>query len=69
MRVEMAFDREFVKELEQLLNKHGIDSRLNMPDFILAELTARHLLALQYANSATATWRKSSGPPSVNQVD
>lgn len=32
--------REFERDLSRLLNRHGIDSRTNTPDFILAEFLA-----------------------------
>ena len=44
----MAVDGEFVRELSQLLNKHSIDTKVEMPDFILADLLARNILALSY---------------------
>lgn len=44
----MAVDGEFVRELAWLLNKHSIDTKVEMPDTILADLIARHILALSY---------------------
>lgn len=38
---------EFEKELENLLNRHGIDSNLNVHDFVLAEFLCDQLDALQ----------------------
>lgn len=44
----MAVDSEFVQELTRLLNKHSIDTKVEMPDFILADLLARNILALSH---------------------
>lgn len=34
---------EFLKELSDLYNKYGLDSRLNIRDFLLAEMTFNFL--------------------------
>ena len=47
---------EFEKELEALLNKHGWDSKCNMPDFILAFSVARHLDTIRIANKLAEQW-------------
>lgn len=36
-------ENTFRKELEQLVNRHGIDAKLNMPDFIIAHHLCIHL--------------------------
>jgi hypothetical protein len=37
---------EFIKELADLYNKYGIDSRLNMRDFLLAEMSYNFLAVM-----------------------
>ena len=41
---------EFKRELARLINKHGYDSKLNMPDFIIANLIYSNLDNLVKAN-------------------
>lgn len=37
---------EFVKELQNLLNKHGVDSLLEIQDFVLAQLIQKFIDSL-----------------------
>lgn len=37
---------QFIKELSELYNKFGIDSRLNIRDFLLAEMTFNFLAVI-----------------------
>jgi len=38
--------KEFEKELKQLINKHSIDAKFDMPDFILADMLCRMIEVL-----------------------
>jgi hypothetical protein len=51
-------EKEFIKELEQLINKYSIDVRLGMPDFIIAELVNKWLNVLYIAIQNTENWKK-----------
>jgi hypothetical protein len=37
---------EFQKDLEALINKHGIENEVDMPDFLLAALLCRVIAAI-----------------------
>ena len=39
-------EEDFRKELASLLNRYGIDSGMNTPDYVLAEFIIRSLYAL-----------------------
>lgn len=54
-------DQEFQQELAQLLNRHGLDNRLNIPDFVLAEIIASQLNALETAQKQLDKWRNTDG--------
>jgi hypothetical protein len=47
---------EFTKELESLLNRHGVDNALGTPDFILAETLVEHLDTLRDALRKRERW-------------
>lgn len=47
---------EFVKELEQIINKHSMESGSNTPDFILAHYIAGCLRAFNEATNARHNW-------------
>ncbi len=40
-------ERDFKKDLEHLLNRHGVDNDLHTPDFMLAELIVSNLKTQQ----------------------
>jgi len=56
--------KEFVDELKDVINKHGIDNNMNIPDFILAQylsdcleslkLTLRNIEGVEEKNWSTA---------------
>jgi len=52
----MAISKEFTKELEELLNRHSIDSEANIPDFILAETLTEVVQTLTDANNKRERW-------------
>jgi len=39
-------DEQFKKELEVLLNKHSIENKCDMPDFLLAEMITNCIQAI-----------------------
>lgn len=47
---------EFVKELEQLINKHSMENGSNTPDFILAHYMANCLRSFNEAIRARDKW-------------
>lgn len=49
---EFQTTNEFRKELEQLINKHGIDAELNTADFILANYLNSCLYVFETATIA-----------------
>lgn len=46
----------FRQELQRLVNKHSIDSKLGVPDFIIAGEVDNHLTNLSHMMSATRAW-------------
>ena len=48
--------KAFNKELEFLLNKHGVDSLCNVPDFMLSEHLCNYLVSLQELNRKVDIW-------------
>lgn len=46
----------FKTELEDLINKHGIESQLNMPDFLLAEMICNMISAIGPSVKRTLDW-------------
>lgn len=48
-RPEVSKEKKLALDLEHVLNKHGIDSRLDTPDFILARYLVRQLAAYESA--------------------
>lgn len=47
----------FRQDLQHLLNKHGMDSKVGVPDFILAKHLDNHLRNLGEMHEAHETWR------------
>ena len=47
---------EFRKELEQLINKHSMESGSNTPDYILADYLCACLLAFNATVSVRGEW-------------
>lgn len=39
----------FEKDLTQIINKHSMESMVNLPDWILARLITMNLIAMSYA--------------------
>jgi hypothetical protein len=48
--------KEFQKDLEALINKHGIENEVSMPDFLLAELLCRVIAAIGNPIKETLDW-------------
>ena len=46
----------FKKELEELINKHSIESEVDMPDYLLAELLCRVIQAIGDPVKKTLDW-------------
>lgn len=55
---EVRLPAMFTGELCRLLNVHGVDNTVNMPDFILAELVTEQLESLAVAQAAYRRWRE-----------
>lgn len=53
----MMLDNKFVSELCGLLNKHGIDARVNIPDHLLAEHLEACIESLNKTTRAVKKWR------------
>ena len=49
----------FKKELEQLINKHSVDTKVNIPDFILAETICSMIEVIGQCCKDTRNWYKS----------
>ena len=47
---------DFQKELEALINKHSIENRVDMPDFLLAEMICRFIDAVGEPVKRTLDW-------------
>ena len=43
---KLLYQEQFLKELSDLYNKFGLDSRLNIRDFLLAEMTFNFLAVI-----------------------
>lgn len=52
----MALGEKFIKELEQLINRHSVDTELETPDFLLAKLLTKTLQTYQTANQERDSW-------------
>ncbi len=48
--------KEFQKDLEALINRHGIENKVDMPDFLLAELLCRTISAIGKPIKETLNW-------------
>jgi hypothetical protein len=46
----------FKKELAQLINKHSIENKVDMPDFILAEMLCRMIETMGPSIKANIRW-------------
>lgn len=46
----------FKKELESLINKHGIEDLIDMPDFILADMICRMIESIGPSVKQTLDW-------------
>jgi hypothetical protein len=57
-RKDVLMDTDFEKELEQLINKHSVDAKVGMPDFVIAQYLVKCLTALFYAVKNTEGWKK-----------
>ena len=47
---------EFIKDLEELLNKHSMDNYAHTPDFILAEVLAQSITNLKVTIENRERW-------------
>lgn len=52
-----------IRDLSSLMNKHGIDTRLDIPDFIIAELVFRQIASLVDAKDKTDRWKRLTHDP------
>jgi len=52
----MTGNSDFTKELEELINRHGVDSECETPDFILASLVDGWLVAYREAMQKNIFW-------------
>lgn len=50
----MSFDALFMEDLKILVNKHGIDARCGMPDFVLAAMVTNNLQDLAHFRAIAA---------------
>lgn len=55
---EIANVKQFKKELEELLNRYGWDSAIDMPDFLIASLVYSNLDNLRLAHEANVAWHE-----------
>jgi hypothetical protein len=51
--------KEFQKELEELINRHSIQNRVDMPDFVLADMICRIIVAIGPCIKDTLDWHGS----------
>jgi len=49
-------DEQFKKELEVLLNKHSIENKCDMPDFLLTEMVINFIQAVGEPIKKTLDW-------------
>lgn len=56
---------EFIKELEQLINKHSMENASNTPDFILAQYLGGCLSAWNQGVQQRETWYGRDARPSM----
>ena len=52
------FKGEFEKDLAALLNRHGVDNALGVPDYILAEYLRGAMFLAAHLHGRTETWKK-----------
>ena len=50
---------DFKQQLTGILKRYGWDHNINMPDFILAEMVEKFLVAMMQADYAHEQWAKS----------
>lgn len=50
------FREDFKKDLENLLNRYGLDNESHMPDFILTDLLVCIIDVVIVANKRTLNW-------------
>lgn len=62
---------EFKKELEQLINKHSIENRCDIPDYLLAELICNFINVLGHTTKQVLDWHgcDSTVHPSPKNLD
>lgn len=46
----------FQQELQELINKHSIDARTDIPDFILASFLTNVVVDLEHMNNTKKAW-------------
>jgi len=61
--------KEFQKELEGLLNRHSIENKCDVPDFLLAEMVVGFIISIGPQIKKTLDWHgcDSVCHPSPNQ--
>lgn len=52
-----------IRDLSSLMNRHGVDARLDTPDFIIAELVFRQIDSLAIAKEKTDLWKRLTHDP------
>lgn len=55
--VEEPEELTFNQELRKLVNKHNVDARMDMPDFVIALLIENFLDGVRNANQASNKWK------------
>ena len=56
------------KEIEGILNAEGVDNRLNIPDFILADFVMRSLDTLNITNNKSKKWHGETAEKFLNKM-
>ena len=58
----------FLKELSDVYNKFGLDSRLNIHDFLLAEMTFNFLATINNTLNKDIELKKDSEPETISEI-
>lgn len=51
-------EKTFQKELEELINKHSIENKCDMPDFLLAEMVCRFISVCGSSIKKNVAWHQ-----------
>lgn len=54
---------DMIKELTAVMNRNGVDTTLNMPDFIIAEMLYAFLCTMESAQLKTKYWKEPKDKP------